>query len=42
MDRTMTIRYVCIVLLVSGVLCLHADQSYPSNSVLVKTSDQGR
>ncbi|HGV9227516.1 small toxic inner membrane protein TimP [Citrobacter amalonaticus] len=38
----MKIRYVCIVLLVSGVLCLHADQSYPGNSGLVKTNDQGR
>ncbi|EPC3782466.1 small toxic inner membrane protein TimP [Citrobacter farmeri] len=42
MDRTMKIRYVCIVLLVSGVLCLHADQSYFGNSVFVKTNDQGR
>ncbi|WP_413541458.1 small toxic inner membrane protein TimP [Citrobacter amalonaticus] len=38
----MKIRYVCIVLLVSGVLCLHADRSDSGHSVFVKTNDQGR
>ncbi|HGG5993717.1 TPA: small toxic inner membrane protein TimP [Salmonella enterica subsp. diarizonae serovar 61:r:z53] len=27
----MKIRCFCVVLLVSGTLCLHADRSYPGN-----------
>ncbi|WP_409929199.1 small toxic inner membrane protein TimP [Citrobacter sp. Marseille-Q6884] len=42
MDRTMKIRYVCIVLVVSGALCLHGDRSDSGNSVTMTLSTQGR
>ncbi|WP_342344240.1 small toxic inner membrane protein TimP [Citrobacter sp. FP75] len=42
MDRAMKIRYFCIVLVVSGALCLHGDRSYSGNSVRVTLSAQGK
>ncbi|WP_413777106.1 small toxic inner membrane protein TimP [Salmonella enterica] len=38
----MKVRYFCVVLLVSGTLCLHADRSYPGNSVPVTLNIQSR
>ncbi|WP_265095142.1 small toxic inner membrane protein TimP [Citrobacter werkmanii] len=35
-------RYFCIVLVVSGMLCLHRDQSYSGNSARVTLSTQGK
>ncbi|HHN8543888.1 small toxic inner membrane protein TimP [Citrobacter cronae] len=35
-------RYFCIVLVVSGTLCLHGDQSYSGNSARVTLSTQGK
>ncbi|WP_320204171.1 small toxic inner membrane protein TimP [Citrobacter werkmanii] len=42
MDRAMKIRYFCIVLVVSGALCIHGDQSYSGNSTRVTLSTQGK
>ncbi|MGC6216653.1 MULTISPECIES: small toxic inner membrane protein TimP [Citrobacter] len=42
MDRAMKIRYFCIVLVVSGALCLHGDRDYPGNSIHVTLSTQGK
>ncbi|WP_417027948.1 small toxic inner membrane protein TimP [Citrobacter sp.] len=38
----MKIRYFCIVLVVSGTLCLHGDRSYSGNSVRVTLSAKGK
>ncbi|EPY0175348.1 small toxic inner membrane protein TimP [Salmonella enterica subsp. salamae serovar 42:b:e,n,x,z15] len=38
----MKIRCFCVVLLVSGTLCLHADRSYPGNSAPVTLNVQSR
>ncbi|WP_423060731.1 small toxic inner membrane protein TimP [Citrobacter portucalensis] len=38
----MKIRYFCIVLVVSGVLCLHGDQNYSGNFARVTLSPQGK
>ncbi|MFH3166495.1 small toxic inner membrane protein TimP [Citrobacter freundii] len=42
MDRAMKIRYFCIVLVVSGALCLHGDQSYSGNSARMTLSAQSK
>ncbi|EPC3550754.1 small toxic inner membrane protein TimP [Citrobacter freundii] len=42
MDRAMKIRYFCIVLVVSGALCLHGDRSYSGNSARVMFSAQSK
>ncbi|WP_275415698.1 small toxic inner membrane protein TimP [Citrobacter werkmanii] len=38
----MKIRYFCIVLVVSGALCLHGEQRYSGNSARVTLSTQGK
>ncbi|EOB2645085.1 small toxic inner membrane protein TimP [Salmonella enterica subsp. enterica serovar Kiambu] len=38
----MKVRCFCVVLLVSGTLCLHADRSYPGSSVPVTLNVQIR
>ncbi|ENU0906484.1 TPA: small toxic inner membrane protein TimP [Citrobacter freundii] len=38
----MKIRYFCIVLVVSGALCLHGDRSYSGNSARVMFSAQSK
>lgn len=38
----MKVRYFCVVLLVSGTLCLHADRSHPGSSVPVTLNVQSR
>ncbi|MDN8599179.1 small toxic inner membrane protein TimP [Citrobacter sp. S2-9] len=38
----MKIRYFCIVLVVSGALCLHGDQNYPGNSIFVTPYAQSK
>ncbi|HGJ2841274.1 small toxic inner membrane protein TimP [Salmonella enterica] len=38
----MKVRYFCVVLLVSGTLCLHADRSHPGSSIPVTLNVQSR
>ncbi|MCW6685339.1 MULTISPECIES: small toxic inner membrane protein TimP [Salmonella] len=38
----MKVRCFCVVLLVSGTLCFHADRSHPGSSVPVTLNVQSR